>query len=539
MSNTEIRTWTTFINTILTGLLICTLNTFSASAATEISGRSIDEVPPNNPSSEIVIGNQQTKTMTNCSDHRTVTISGLELLSKQSHTHILNNLPSCIEQGELNQFSRLVTEAFINAGYLKIHISNQSPVDSQHIQLHVEPVRIDNILGASKTINPNFIFPNYKDHPYLNVQDLDQALEQINRLSSNQAEIDIYPSSENGVTISLKNQEKNRFHGSLMVDNTGQSGTGKIVKRANFSLDSPLGFSDLMMFGGSKSSSSQSAYFSYNLPLGYWLISANISQSNYQSLLQLTNSTAQQSGQTPQDSIRLERVIQRNANTISNVFGQLSRTNTRSELSDSVIDVQSPVITKLQLGFSWTNLFSSSSLNTSFEWQRGLRLFNSTEDVADISVDYPNARFNKFLLSANLSGNTLIKNQALIYEHQLFAQYSKQRLYAIEQLSATDRSSVRGLSDWGAAGDNGFTLRNTYSLPINQYSVFFRPRLGLDVGEVWNSGTNRHKQKTASASIGLTLQLKTATLDVEYARGKASLMPTLIDKFSATSSWSF
>ncbi|MBC3863830.1 ShlB/FhaC/HecB family hemolysin secretion/activation protein [Undibacterium jejuense] len=539
MPNTANRMWDIFVNIALAGVFICICNTSPALAATGDLGVSIIEPTSNNSSLEVAVDKQQKKTTDNCSDHRTLTISGLELLSKQSRTQILNNLPSCIEQEELNQFSRLVTEIFIQAGYFKIQISNQSPFGSQQIHLHIEPVRIDNILGASKTINPNFIFPNYKDHPYLNVQDLDQALEQINRLSSNQAEIEIYPSSENGVTISVKNQDKSRFHGSLMIDNTGQSGTGKIVKRANFSLDSPLGFSDLMMFGGSKSSSSQSAYFSYNIPLGYWLISANISQSNYQSILQLTNSTAQQSGQTPQDSIRLERVIQRNTNTISNVFGQLSRTNTRSELLDSVIDVQSPVITKSQLGFSWTSLFPSSSLNTSFEWQRGLGMFKSTKDVSDISVDYPHARFDKFLLSANWSGNTLIQNQALIYEHQFFTQYSKQRLYAIEQMSATDRSSVRGLSDWGAAGDNGFTLRNTYSLPINQYSVFFRPRLGLDIGEVWNSGTNHQKQKAVSASIGLTLQLKTATLDMEYARGKTSLMPTSLNKFSATSSWSF
>lgn len=539
MSGTENRTWNILVNTTLTGILICICNTFPALAATEGLGVSTNEPTSDNSSFEVTVDNQQTKTISNCNDHRTLTISGLELLSKESRTQILKNLPSCIEQEELNQFSRVVTQVFIQAGYFKIQISNQSPVDSKQIHLHIEPFRIDNILGASKTINPNFIFPNYKDHPYLNVKDLDQALEQINRLSSNQAEIEIYPSSENGVTINLKNQMKSRFHGSLMVDNTGQSGTGKIVKRANFSLDSPLGFSDLMMFGGSKSSSSHSAYFSYNLPLGYWLISANISQSNYQSLLQLTNSTAQQSGQTPQDSIRLERVIERKPNTISNAFGQLSRTNTRSELLGSVIDVQSPVITKSQLGFNWTSLFSSASLNTSFEWQRGLGLFNSTEDVTDISVDYPHARFDKFLLSANWSGNTLIGNQALIYEHHLFAQYSKQRLYAIEQLSATDRSSVRGLSDWGAAGDSGVTLHNTYSLPINKYNIFFRPRLGVDVGVVWNSGTNRQKQKAVSASTGLILQWKNMTLDLEYARGKTSLMPSLTNKFSATCSWSF
>lgn len=539
MSVIDTRMWRATTNLILAGVFILSSRPFLAFASTAELSRSTNQSTADISPIDAVINNNLPEATANCNDHRTITISGLELLSKQTRTQILNNMPACVEEEKLNQFSRLITAAFISAGYPKIQISNQSSSDNEEVRLHIEPRRIHNIVGASTTINLSLIFPNYKNHPFLNVDDLDQGLEQINRLSSNQAEIEIYSSADNDVTIYLINQEKSRFHGSLTIDNTGQSGTGKMVERAHFSIDSPLGLSDFMAFGGSKSSSSRSAYFSYDIPWGYWLLSANISKSDYQSLLQLTNSLARQSGQTPQNSVRLERVIQRNENTVTKIFGQLSRTNTRSELLNSVIDVQSPTITKSQLGFNRTSLFSSSSLTTNVEWQRGLGLFNATADATNISADYPHARFDKFLLSANLSGNTPIKNQALIYEHQFFAQYSSQHLYAIEQFSATDRSSVRGLSDWGAAGDSGFTLRNTFSLPFNQYSVFSRPRLGLDAGEVWNAGENHQRQKTVSASIGLTLQVKTATLDVEYARGKTSLMPMLVNKFTATGSWSF
>ena len=173
------------------------------------------------------------------------------------------------------------------------------------------------------------------------------------------------------------------------------------------------------------------------------------------------------------------------------------------------------------------------------EWQHGLNLFNATSDIAVISPDYPHAQFDKLLFAANWTGHTTVQNQWLIHEHQLSTQYAWQRLYAIEQFNVTDRSGVRGLSDWGVAGDNGVTLHNTLSMPLTTFGIPMQPRLGFDLGATWNTGTHSHYQKAVSTSVGISVQWHTFTVDLDYARGKASLMPTVVNTFSATGSWSF
>ena len=474
-----------------------------------------------------------------CTDHRQLQLTGLELLSAKARAEIIDHLPTCLHQTQLAAFSRLVTAQFIDAGYLNIDMI-QVPTDKKNvIALHIEPVRIESITGTSTTIYPDFLFPGHQTHPFLNIHDLDQGLEQINRLACNQAQIEIYPGTAHSVIVHLNNQEKSRLHGNFAIDDNGQTSTGKIVHHATVSIDSPLGLSDAVIVSGSQSQHSRSALLSYNVPFGYWLFSGSVSRSHYQSLVQLTNNSAQQRGQTPQITWRFERTIQRDTQGVTQLFGQLSRTNTRSELSGSVIDVQSPVMSKSHVGISQTRQFNDASLTTTMEWQHGLNLFNATSDIAVISPDYPHAQFDKLLFAANWTGHTTVQNQWLIHEHQLSTQYAWQRLYAIEQFNVTDRSGVRGLSDWGVAGDNGVTLHNTLSMPLTTFGIPMQPRLGFDLGAAWNTGTHSHYQKAVSTSVGISVQWHTFTVDLDYARGKASLMPTVVNTFSATGSWSF
>jgi len=474
-----------------------------------------------------------------CRDRRTVIVSGLDLLSKKEQTHIVDHIPLCIEQKNLNDFSKLMTASFVSAGYFKIHINHQSSTKSDDIHLSVEPVRIDDIVGASKTINPDFIFPGYKNHPYLHRRDLDQGLEQINRLSSNHAEIDVDPSSDSAVIIRLKNQEKERLHGSIGIDNSGEIHTGKVMRRASVSLDSPLGFSDFLSMGGSQSSGTQNISTSYNVPYGYWLLNGNISEYSKESTILLNDVKAQNRCRTQQASVQLERIIQRNGESITRLSGQLLRASVRKTLSDNLIEHQSPVITKSLIALHHTMLLSSSSLKVNVEWQRGLEKLNATKDIAEIERQNPHAQFDKLMLSDNWSGSIPIHHHTLNYEQQFLGQYSTQRLYGREQLSISDAPYIRGMSDWDVSGDNGFVFRNTLSMPFNQSNVYVSPRIGMDIGKVWNTWERNQKQQVRSASIGLTLRTTSVNIDLEYASGKTSSTSTAFNQLYASGTWSF
>ena len=62
----------------------------------------------------------------------------------------------------------------------------------------------------------------------LNLRDLEQALDQINKLQSNHATMNIYPGERTGESIAVfDNEPAKRWNGYFSYDNKGQDSTGR------------------------------------------------------------------------------------------------------------------------------------------------------------------------------------------------------------------------------------------------------------------------------------------------------------------------
>ncbi|MFX6461494.1 ShlB/FhaC/HecB family hemolysin secretion/activation protein, partial [Acinetobacter baumannii] len=84
-----------------------------------------------------------------------------------------------------------------------------------------------------------------------NLRDIEQGLDQINRLRSNSATMDIEPGGVAGAsTIVVRNRPRKRWSVNVAVDNTGSQSTGRELASAALAIDSPLGLNDFLNLSG-------------------------------------------------------------------------------------------------------------------------------------------------------------------------------------------------------------------------------------------------------------------------------------------------
>jgi hemolysin activation/secretion protein len=84
----------------------------------------------------------------------------------------------------------------------------------------------------------------------LRLQDLEQGVDQINRLRRNKAELQILPGqTPGGSVIALTNQPGDRYRVNLGVDNYGSQATGTMRTRAGIDADNLIGMQEALSLG--------------------------------------------------------------------------------------------------------------------------------------------------------------------------------------------------------------------------------------------------------------------------------------------------
>src|SRR5690606_4835287 len=87
-------------------------------------------------------------------------------------------------------------------------------------------------------------FPANNDEP-LNLRDLEQGLENLNRLSQNHSSMDLEPGQQPGYTrVVVKNQRSRGLTGGVGVNNSGSEATGETLGSVHASWDNPTGSND-------------------------------------------------------------------------------------------------------------------------------------------------------------------------------------------------------------------------------------------------------------------------------------------------------
>ncbi|CAM3768420.1 XhlB, XhlA hemolysin secretion/activation protein [Xenorhabdus thuongxuanensis] len=450
-----------------------------------------------------------------------VYLQGITLLSLKDLS-TLSALPdNCITSNDINKLSAEITNLYIAKGYITARVQFIPPNTNGELGINVVEGFVEAIEGDDRWVNSQTLFPRLINKP-LNLNQLDQGLDQANRLQSNKTTLDILPGTVNGGSIvRLNNRHSSPWRITTTTDNYGQKNTGKWITRLNASVDSPLGLSDFVSLSGASTVDKPNTQYNraytlfYSLPYGAITFSGFNSYSQYTSHPRFNIHSTKLYGNSQQTGIRTDWVFHRNQLQISTLNTQLVYKNYTTYIQDSKLIVNSQTLSVLELGINHLQIIPSGLISLNMSIERGIPWFGTQTSTSSL-----NKQFTKGKLSANLQQRFTLFDVPYQFSSQFYTQYSKNGLPGIEWLNITDRNAVRGFSKNVSSADNGWYLRNTlsHSIPIGKGSLSLRT--GVDIGQVKGYRSQDGWKSSAGLSAGLTLRYQQLFADVEVSRGK-------------------
>ncbi|MBS0056266.1 ShlB/FhaC/HecB family hemolysin secretion/activation protein [Yersinia sp. Marseille-Q3913] len=450
-----------------------------------------------------------------------VYIQGITLLTPDDLSHLSAMPEQCIGSENVNMLARELTHIYLTKGYITTRIQFIPTDTDGELGLNVTEGFIEKFESNDPELNGETIFPNMIGKP-LNITQLDQGLDQANRLPSNKITVDILPGTlPGGSILKLNNTRSQPWHLTTSLDNYGNEHTGKWLSRNTLSFDNPLGLSDSISLNVTGTTDNPQKNYSrayslfYSVPYGALTFSGFGSYSEYLYPVQLQFNTIELQGKTQQHGLRTDYVFYRDKDQINGLSAQLTYKQAENYLNDQRIAVNSPTLTVFELGVNHLHILPTGIFNVNFSIEQGLSLLGADHNL---SARYQDSQFSKAKLAVTSNQYFKLFDDFYLFSNQFYGQYSHDRLPGVEWLSITDSSAIRGFSRNTLSADNGWYLQNTLSHNIALGDITLTPRLGLDIGRI-----QQPQQNWASAmglSAGASINYRDLKLDIEVNRGR-------------------
>lgn len=401
----------------------------------------------------------------------------------------------CIGKAGMDVLVKGLQQAILSRGYITTRaLMPEQDLSSGVMRFALVPgvvrqVRLDepSMWGTWRTAFPT------GSGELLNLRDLEQGLEQMKRVASQDADMQIEPTGapgESDVIVTLKRSKPWTFVAS--VDNSGTDATGKWQGNVSLGIDNPLGLNDIFTVGanqdlsfGNKSLGSHGFNGSYSVPWGYWTATLSGNTNTYYQNIAGVNQTFVSSGNSQTAALRLARVIARGQNDVLGGYVQLSKRFGDSFIDDTTIPTQARNNTFLELGVTDRHYFGATQFDGTLAYRQGIGGFGATPDPY---TNGPTYRFHMAVLDANLSVPFAIGAQRFAYVGTVHGQFTNDTLFYIDDLTIGSRYTVRGFDgNTMLAAERGFYWRNEL-----QWSVFQTGQTlyaGIDYGHVFGPGT--------------------------------------------------
>lgn len=454
-----------------------------------------------------------------------VFLQGHTLLTARDFDKLNNILNNCISSKDLNVLTKEITKSYLDKGYLAARVSFIPLNTVGQLGLNVTEGIVEKIEGWDRRVNPSFLFPNMLDKP-LNISELDQGIDQANRLRSNKIKVDVLPGTQVGKSIIRINNVENKSW-SLWgaIDNYGYKNSDEWQVRAAITLDSPLGLSDLVSVNFSKTLENakerykHSVGFYYSVPYGALTLSALANHTQYRRYDQLSNNTVNFNGYAQQYNLRVDYTFHRNQKTINSINTQLEHKQINNYVHDAKININSHRLSAIELGINQFRIIPNGSININTTIKRGLPWFDADKINKSKPIHYADGRFTTGNLMVNFNRNFSLLNSAYQFNHVFAGQYSKNKSPTVEWISLTERNAIRGFSRGSQSADSGWYVKNTLSRYFSIGEILFTPRVGIDAGRVLKHDSKQGWQSNSGISTGITLRYQHALFDLEASRG--------------------
>lgn len=444
----------------------------------------------------------------------------------------------CLGLGDVENLLSDITRWYIEKSrpttrvYIRPQNLAQGELVLDVVEGRVEKVVLDE--GAKGSVNLFTAFGLVRNRAF-NLRQFEQGLDQINRLASNHASLDILPGSEPGLSVvRITNKAGSRLHVSASFDNTGQTATGRRQGTGTIIVDDPLGLNDMWSYtrrqtipDGRPNADSRSNSVLFSVPLNVLTFTAGYNDAAYTSqAVTAAGSVFVLSGETRTGFAKLGAAVWRNARNKVELSAQLTNKRNRNYINGIYLPVSSRVLTTLELEANWSVLVGRGSLKLGAGWTRGLNMLGALDDgSAPLLPDSPRAQFNKLSAHAYLVQPLTVGGRKVTWTAELEAQYGFDPLYSSEQIVIGSPFTVRGFFEGSLVADRGVYLQQELStlvpLRVSKVETVLRPHLGFDLGHVGSAARGGVSGTLAGVSGGLGLTLGPVDLDFTASRAIA------------------
>lgn len=402
----------------------------------------------------------------------------------------------CLGTTGINHVMKRIQNAIVERGYVTTRIlAGSQDLTSGKLTLTLVPGRLRAIRSASgEPLRVSFgtAFP-MQAGDLLNLRDIEQALENLKRVPTAEADIQIAPSEgeaarpgDSDLIVNWKQRFPARL--TLGLDDGGSKATGRYQGNVTLSLDNLLTLSDLFYATYHHDMLNQSGRgtdgyaLHYSLPFGYWLLGLNAAESYYHQTVAGASQNYVYSGRSSNRDIRLSRIVWRDAIGKTTIGGRIWQRASQSYIDDTEIAVQQRRTAGGEISLSEKLFLRATTLDGTLAYRWGTGALGS--------LPAPEERFGEgtsrprlITIDAQLNHAFSLAALNLRYNLAWRGQWNQTPLVPQDRFAIGGRYTVRGFDGESLlTGDHGWLIRNDLGLALGSSGQ--EAYIGIDHGRV-------------------------------------------------------
>jgi hemolysin activation/secretion protein len=427
----------------------------------------------------------------------------------------------CLGRQGVSLLIQRLQQALVAQGYLTSHVHvPEQDLNKGELLIQINEGRVARIVpnrGESgdepQTSLPRLVWA-VREGRILNLRDIEQSSDNLQRLPSLKSQIQIAPGEAPGTSDLVVSMQATRpLRVGLSIDDGGSRTTGKLQGNATLSWDNPLGLGDLFYFtkgqdlgdrdNGPRGSRNQIAH--YSVPWGYWLLGATFSDNQYNQTVFGPFEAYLYSGTSSQQELSLARVLHRNtaSKTTASVKGFVR--HSKNYIADLEVLVQRRRATGWEAGLQHLHYFEAGTLTAQMAYRQGHATAGTTEGEGGTGQSTDRIRLTTGLLHWLMPLNT--DGHAWQYSTQMQWQTAQTPITPQDRFCLGSRATVRGFDgQQSLCGDRGQLWRHELATRLPAAIQQMRPiwsgiqvYAALDAGRTTSTGQENAYRLTGMA----------------------------------------